>query len=720
MIATLAFLLVGFPQAQSAPKLIEYTTVAVPMRVALAEIGKQAGVKLIVSEELREEPIILRLKSVPAKDVIAKIAEVVSAQWQTLDDGSRLLERTAVLRDKLIEEQYLAAAQDFKVLLAHHRNVADSLGSLESVKAEEFTRELASLAAIPIEGRPSTAMLARREALRQKLPESRLFSRLMSIMEPEELAALPSTKRVVFSSDPTPMQRPLPESVKELIDSYVSERSTLSVAMKRQAFPPSMNGWDVLEKEIREPLRVPPRTVLLSMERWPVRAAISCYLALYDDAGLSMNRAEQRILSAAFNQPFQDRLDRENLAKKASETEAELGDVSKEIIRRALYGRGQPPTAPLAPEARVMLLRPTVYDPLSFATSEVAIGIATKRGLNAIIYSPDSIGEFILSRQSKITLEIWQNLLKRPGDFTVEAKDGWLIGKPLDPLVAVRKRIHRGALERYLLSVTEKGYSTLDDTAEIWTVDNQGDAFSGTWLRCLTGSANLEPSYSPEAMRIYSALSPKQRDAAKAGDVAIQLRDMSDEQVEAIHSLVFDRVSELRKSGVRDPRLYDPLSSHIGTETTVALPNGLPQGTVLKIRDKIQEVYFCKFADGTESAPSDHPMSLEHIAAHMAQLQRLDLFPFMANSSLGTIRRGTERKILLHIRLGDQYETDLTMEEKVVREETAVEASKFLSTLSDDDRRLVETQISKLLARWKDTKPGALGGTQEGAPPPPP
>ena len=71
---------------QSEPR-ITYSTTGQPMEQAFLELSKQAGYKLYVSTELRDEPLILRFKDVPINEGLAKIAKAASAEWESLPQG---------------------------------------------------------------------------------------------------------------------------------------------------------------------------------------------------------------------------------------------------------------------------------------------------------------------------------------------------------------------------------------------------------------------------------------------------------------------------------------------------------------------------------------------------------------------------------------------------------------------------------------------------------
>ena len=72
--------------AQDLTKQITYRTVAVPIHKALDEISSQTNLKLFASDELQDEPVILKLTHVSAQEFMDRFASIVGGEWT--DRGS--------------------------------------------------------------------------------------------------------------------------------------------------------------------------------------------------------------------------------------------------------------------------------------------------------------------------------------------------------------------------------------------------------------------------------------------------------------------------------------------------------------------------------------------------------------------------------------------------------------------------------------------------------
>src|SRR3569832_729547 len=92
-------------ECQDLSRHITYSARATALQTTLKQLSKQAGVELQCSQDLANEPIILRLNDVPTKEVMDKIAEVTAGEWIKLPKAIELR------RSDLAQKRHLAAIQ---------------------------------------------------------------------------------------------------------------------------------------------------------------------------------------------------------------------------------------------------------------------------------------------------------------------------------------------------------------------------------------------------------------------------------------------------------------------------------------------------------------------------------------------------------------------------------------------------------------------------------
>src|SRR5438270_11488193 len=86
--------------AQDLSKKIDYTTSAVTMQRAFEDLSTKSGIHFYPQAQFENEIIILRLKDVPIKDAMKRIADTVGAEWIKKRDGYDL-ERSPEMAEKL-------------------------------------------------------------------------------------------------------------------------------------------------------------------------------------------------------------------------------------------------------------------------------------------------------------------------------------------------------------------------------------------------------------------------------------------------------------------------------------------------------------------------------------------------------------------------------------------------------------------------------------------
>src|SRR3569832_435733 len=77
-------------ECQDLSRHITYSARATALQTTLKQLSKQAGVELQCSQDLANEPIILRLNDVPIQSVMDKIAEVTAGEWFKLPKAIEL------------------------------------------------------------------------------------------------------------------------------------------------------------------------------------------------------------------------------------------------------------------------------------------------------------------------------------------------------------------------------------------------------------------------------------------------------------------------------------------------------------------------------------------------------------------------------------------------------------------------------------------------------
>ena len=141
----LAALAVSFVIARS--QTIDFEHPAAPAPVVIAALGKEIGLDLSATKRLERSVLILHLKDASQEDVLARIADVLHAEWR--EDGGKLILSRSDRADRELRQR------DLDNLNAAMRPVYESVPQPKDLKLAEIT-EVARLISEAASGRDLT------------------------------------------------------------------------------------------------------------------------------------------------------------------------------------------------------------------------------------------------------------------------------------------------------------------------------------------------------------------------------------------------------------------------------------------------------------------------------------------------------------------------------------------------------------------------------------
>ncbi|MEW5884022.1 MAG: hypothetical protein AB1725_07350 [Armatimonadota bacterium] len=203
VLATLAILSLG--------PTVTHQANAVRVGDLVASLAEQSALPLDCSPALATEPVVTEFRDRPLEEVLDALAWVVGAEWEERE-GRRTLVRSSSLRARLEREEREMRArwwrayldeqltqhgdEDIEVRLRRFVQMYQEFTSSEPQGVDWLTSSRSLAAANPIEG---------------------LVFELLDAIGEEELAGLEAGDRVVYSDNPTPMQRQLPRSARRAL-----------------------------------------------------------------------------------------------------------------------------------------------------------------------------------------------------------------------------------------------------------------------------------------------------------------------------------------------------------------------------------------------------------------------------------------------------------------------------------------------------------------------
>ena len=557
------------PVVLLAPANVSFSAPAETASQLLPELGKALGLRLEAGPRVAREVLLVSVKDVPTADLFRRLAQATGGEWEQRDDVYRL-------------------------------EVPSGLDAREA-RAERIERGTALLAT------------ARRQAEQRGKKmysdgQNGVSEAVVASLSPEFLGGLGFKQRVVFSTRPTAMQRPLTRAMLAGIDLARMGRNVLQSPTNVE--PPASGTPAIVQF-----------TVQIDENGTMLRHSL-----LTADASGRVLRAEAGQIwgisyatAASSKSPTLPRpSETVRLGKEARERAVLFhsidagrtgygasGEESLEGSPMMLYSQedvSMPPMLRGIPE----VLQPESREPLAFFAGPLLEGLAKGQGLNVVADLPDSAfrgAAGLLARSEMPASAVVQNLRTQAGT-TVEVDGAWMVARPSAPARARANRLDRVALGTALRRLAKDGALGLDARADyaaaapLTSGDEAMDAplFAAVNPEFGKRIATSCGSGERQLLRIYRMLgSGRPREPRPFGSLPSAAR-------EAITTLVFNATQGPSRRVLTDEASarYGGWQSgdsgfvpvNLGGERTVYWANGVPPRATFRCREDQEPMIF--------------------------------------------------------------------------------------------------------------------------------
>lgn len=173
----------------------------------VADLAKVAGVKLTAPAVFKRDIIILSVHQAPLKSVMDRVADLCAAEWKSDETGFQLVVSAEKRRaEEAQEREALRAAYARGIEGEKKKAAALPVWSLDYAKATRSAFEQLD----PTNPIPDDNVVDRYDILSARSPAGRGLTRLFATLDPGFLADHWRQETVVFSTQPTRMQFPMP------------------------------------------------------------------------------------------------------------------------------------------------------------------------------------------------------------------------------------------------------------------------------------------------------------------------------------------------------------------------------------------------------------------------------------------------------------------------------------------------------------------------------
>jgi len=682
---------------------VNYRTSGKTAKAILAEMSAASGVPLTTTNATEDEILALRLKDVPLSEAMKKIAWAANADWKPHEGGFQLVREAATAKAEA-KREFDALTRTVRDSIAEQAKPLFQTPTFGEPEAEKLATDLAQFfkSMNPDSIQSAAEIFAK---YKPAVPLGRMLARILTTLDPADLASTPLGLRVVYALDPHPTQRPLSSTATLAVEQYFDEQAAWAVAAKRHGIAnPTKNGTTFAFDDITGHLEPIDRTTVGRVFVSVLRSNMESKGVLVDLKILDKQGHEVASANTTLGFDFQNVLHdviRPPAGGKAFDTPAEARQALDFI-----KSRGHPRPGYEAVQAK--FAQPEKYEPLSLGAGAMFLASADALDLPMVVDLHDSSLEMYSKDREKFVPE---QFLKGAlySDFEQEASSNWIAFRPSQATFEREHRASRTAVRDFLRKSAGFTPSSLEAQAEatLQLPRSCENLLAGAIRRALTNG----DAFDDRIFRFYGHMSPELRQQCARGSV--RLVDLPDHCLEDLRYLVFGgEPSFLAYS--HDGQAVRPV------EATESLPNALPPQGILHAN--ISNAAIVQMENEGEIAGISWPKNLDAIMLGYLRFvrSRPELFPPSGEDHSG---------YLSHLRFGSRekidFRFDLGVELNLIAEIHGIDLSDAqvytLDTLPEAFRKEVQKQFEDSKKWYANEKPGdpGLPRTIQGGSPPP-
>jgi hypothetical protein len=714
--------------AQDYGKKITFTHVAAPAKTVLDALSAEAGVTLLTSPVIATETLVIDVRDVTLADLMKRLSDALNADWREERGGIRLVRSPA--RQKAEQDAELAKRlSEMSKALEKQRTLEKGMKPFDAAEADDLARAMEALSKSQTTNEWNEHLYRRANALDQRTPGLRAVTRILTKFSAEQLVALPENERIVFSSQPTPMQRPMTPAMLAEVQRFVAEQNVWAAAAKK-IWPTEEHvdgGPWISGMYWRKEIAGVPRKSLLTIRKDSFGRYLNCELRVYDEKGQLVASGSQSLHSLTYE-------DHQEIAKRIEEASGKEEPVafSEEAITigklfTRMYGSEQDEVE-VPPALMQKLLNPEKHDPLSWGATEALLAIARARDANLVAVLSDMLVSLAYAYGSeKVTpSRIWMGLTSYT-QMAHREEEGWLVLWPEEREKSRLFSADRAVLGQLLRSAVPRGRLSFEDKILMAkALPDANDAMMSSlvyFANAVVGDRTMMQWDQPwAALKLLGSLTPHQLQALQSGQKLVY-RSLTPEQKQLLHRQIFHS----NDAGYRlepDWELVDHSQmqnywNSLMQEPTESLPNGIDANATLELTVSKDAV-----ALATSSAPQevhwgDQDMDAYNLAHQIMYKERPDLFPWAESyPKFDRFIPASRTSYAFHFRPDPKLLHSLNCKDLVYEKN---QKPVPLDQLPKDFQAEVNKRVAELREAYKNHKPGEFGGgRRQNAPPPGP
>jgi len=686
------------------------TIPAMPASKALEKLGSQYHLTLTTSPQTADDVLVFRFNKVGISEVFKKIAEADDATWKKEDEFSYRLIRTSDQQRALREKAFNLSVQQISRALQKKRDEIKAAPAWNAQAAEALAAKVATHLKSFNPQSQGGDWYQRASQLSNQAPIGKMVNGIVASMDPRELAGLPAGTKVVWSTNPTPMQRPMPREATALIEQYIREEGDWAAAVdKWQLKAPTVGNttyWVGGFGDFQGIGNIKIATVILTTMPALHNSYLSFELSSYDEKGKRISQtnvglADQYGIYNDLMKPVELKPGEKVLTLEGDAKQ--VGDVILSMRKGTVAGLPTDLTARIADTVN--------NEPLNLMVGPLLIQSAEIRNVNLAAHlSDDQVMTGMVVSMAKMGVDRYLSALGTLGT-EISIKDGWLSVKPSNPVPSPEEQVDRRELGKFLARSTNARSLSVDEQAyfALKLPDPQVNQLPQMFQQLVR--PKRDPTYyNRDLLRFYGLLTSSQKSQMQNGGLACG--SLTREEAGYLGRMVFGQNGFLQyqprpgKDGRIDDGNWDLYYNGIMREQTVALPNGLPPQALIKLDVDNSSIVMSGQKDNARFFQPGQEMDPNTLAWNKYGQEHPEIFPWMADevsrTDLTRLTYGKRLKLTFTVHFTPELSLIQTLDDKSATDFQPV----TLDTLPDDFKQKFLAAYNDYVKNYANAKPG--------------
>lgn len=567
-------ILVGFSALGLAQDLTKKISVDIPASrasAAFAVLSKAAGVTLEPAGNLRDEVFVVSAHDQTVDDIMKRIAQAESGKW-VLQGGGYLLTRESSTTVEQERAEIRARAEAISKAIAKLSASVGNQAPFSKTDAQKLTDEAKRLTDKIADG--SFNGQINLASATQKTPASRAIAKLLAGLDPAKLAAIGPNQRVVFSTNPTMMQKSFGNGGYRAFTDFVNEQILYTQTYNANQPPQDGNSRMVIVNGFGTPTmgNGDPKLglgvgLLIVQRRSDLTLSIDLIAAdtNYENLAsgsyaLQLPRPDVAKIEAGSEEALKISEESKEMAKAIGTGAGSAGAPGKPMMVRAFSSggggdftvstadTGSDSNIKISAGLRAKVLNPEKYEPLSFVPGEAMLALGRQSNKNIVALLPDyCFGSLTRQFANEVTPSQLLASLAPTHSLVAQQDESWIVVSPGMPYSGRARTISRSALGNLLRTLDKTGTLRLDDVCNFAGATNKVPGlndFDTLYPRLINDSATNR-QIMPLAMgsfslyKFYGSLSSGQRQAVGSGQ-QIPFSSFSSQQLDLIADMLYN------------------------------------------------------------------------------------------------------------------------------------------------------------------------------------